>query len=63
MFFFFFSCYGLLLVVVVVVVVGVANGRGDCGWCCGCFLGSGIYYFIIVNILFYCDILFYCVES
>ena len=41
---------------VVGVVVGVANGRGGCGWWCGCFLGSGIYYFIIVNILFYCDV-------
>ena len=29
---------------------------GGCGWCCGCFLGSGIYYFIIVDILFYCDV-------
>ena len=53
-FFFFFSCCGL---VVVVVVVGVANGRDGCGWCCGCFLGSEIYYFIVM------DILFYCVES
>ena len=50
-FFFFFSYYGL-----VVVVVVVANGRCGCGWCCGCFLGSGIYYFIIVSILFYCDV-------
>ena len=49
-FFFFFACYGL------VVVMGVADGRGGCGWCCGCFLGSGIYYFIVVVILFYCDI-------
>ena len=40
----------------VVVVVGVANGRDGCGWCCGCFLGSEIYYFIVVDILFYCDI-------
>ena len=45
-FFFFFSCCGLL---VVVVVVGVANGRGGCGRCCGCFLGSGIYYFIVLK--------------
>ena len=52
-FFFFFSCCGL---VVVRVVVAVADGKGDCGWCCGCFLGSGIYYFIVVVILFYCDI-------
>ena len=35
-----------------VVVVGVANGRGGCGW----FFGSRIYYFIVVVILFYCDI-------
>ena len=41
---------------VVVVVVVVADGRGGCGWCCGCFLGSGIYYFIVGDILFYCDI-------
>ena len=52
-FFFFFSYCGL--VVVVVVVVAVANGRGGCGWCCGCFWGSGIYYFIVGDILFYCD--------
>ena len=31
--FFFFLC-GL---VVVVVVMGVADGRGSCGWCCGFF--------------------------
>ena len=42
--------------VVVVVVVAVADGRGVCGWCSTCFLGSGIYYFIIEDILFYCDI-------
>ena len=42
--------------VFVAVVVAVANGRGGCGWCCGCFLDSGIYYFIVVVILFYCDI-------
>ena len=52
--FFFLFCCGL--VVVVVVVVSVANGREGCGWCCGCFLDSGIYYFIVVDILFYCDI-------
>ena len=39
---------------VVVVVVAVVDGRGDCGWCCGCFLGSKIYYFIVKDILFYC---------
>ena len=33
------------------------DGKGGCGWCYGCFLGSGIYYFILD------DILFYCVES
>ena len=40
----------------VVVVVGVADGRGGCGcgWCCRCFLGSGVYYFIVMFILFYC---------
>ena len=52
-FFFFSSCCGL---VVVVVVVAVADGRGGCGWCYGFFLGSGIYYFIVVIIIFYCDI-------
>ena len=51
-FFFFFFCCGLV-VVVVVVVVGVADGRGGYGWCCGCFLGSEIYYFIVLVILFY----------
>ena len=29
---------------------------GGCGWCCGCSLDSGIYYFIVVVILFYCDV-------
>ena len=53
-FFFFLTYYGL--VVVVGVVVDVADGRGGCGWCCGCFLGSGIYYFIVLVILFYCDV-------
>ena len=38
-FFFFFPLVVGLVVVVVVVVVGVADGRGGCGWCCGCFLG------------------------
>ena len=37
----------------VAVVVVVANGRGGYGWCCGCFLGSEIYYFIVLVILFY----------
>ena len=45
----FFPYCGLM----VVVVIGVADGRGGCGWCCGFFLGSRIYYFIIVDILFY----------
>ena len=53
-FFFFITYYGL--VVVVGVVVDVADGRGGCRWCCGCFLGSGIYYFIVLVILFYCDV-------
>ena len=53
-FFFFFFCCGLVVVVGVVVVM--ANGRGGYGWCCGCFLDSGIYYFIVGDILFYCDI-------
>ena len=42
--------------VAVVVVVGVVDGRGDCGWCCRCFLDSEIYYFIVEDILFYCDV-------
>ena len=37
-------------------MVGVADGRGSCDWCYGCFLDSEIYYFIIVDILFYCDV-------
>ena len=41
---------------VMVVFVAVANGRSGCGGCCGFFWGSGIYYFIVVVILFYCDI-------
>ena len=41
---------------VLVVIVGVADGRGCCDWYCGCFLSSEIYYFIIVIILFYCDV-------
>ena len=60
-FFFFFACCGLLVVVVVVVlvvvvVVVVADGRSGCGWCYGCFLDSKIYYFVVVVILFYCDV-------
>ena len=37
-----------------VVVVAMADGRGD--WCCLCIFFSGIYYFIVVVILFYCDV-------
>ena len=36
----------------VVVVVGVANGRGVCGF----FVSSVKYYFIVKDILFYCDV-------
>ena len=55
LFFFLFACCGLVVVVVAVgVVVVVADGRGGCGWCYGCLLGSGIYYFIVIFILFYC---------
>ena len=46
----------VVVVVVVSVVVAVVDGRGGCGWCCGYFLGSGIYYFIVMVILFYCDV-------
>ena len=45
-----------VVVVVVGVVVVVADGRGGCGCGYGCFLGSGIYYFIVEDILFYCDV-------
>ena len=39
-----------------VVFVIMAEGRGSCDWC-GFFLSSGIYiFFIIVVIIFYCDI-------
>ena len=34
----------------------VVDGRSGCGWCCEIFLGSEIYYFIVVVILFYCDV-------
>ena len=38
----------------------VADGRSGCGcgcgWCCENFLGSWIYYFIVVDILFYCSV-------
>ena len=58
-FFFFLLWVWLCLVVVVVVVgvvVGVADGRGGCGWCWVVFLGSGIYYIIVDDILFYYEI-------
>ena len=61
-FFFFLWVWLYLVVVVVVVVVGVvvvvavAYGRGGCGWCCFVFLGSGIYYIIVDDILFYCEV-------
>ena len=42
--------------VVVVMVVGVVDYRGGCEWCWVVFLNSGIYYFILGDILFYCDI-------
>ena len=42
--------------VVVVVVVAVADGRCGCGWCWVFFLGNGIYYFVIDDILFYCNV-------
>ena len=49
---------------VVGVVVTVADGRGGCGWCCGCFLGSGIYYFIVgIYYFIVMFILFYYVEN
>ena len=50
-FFFFFPYCGL-----VVVVVAVANGRVVMVGAVDVFLDSGIYYFIIVFISFYCDI-------
>ena len=53
-FVFLFTCCGLVVVLVVVVVV--TDGRSGCGWYCGCFLGSKIYYFIVVVIIFYCDV-------
>ena len=45
----------MVVVVGVAAVVAVADGRGSCEWCWVVFLGSGIYYFIIEDILFYCD--------
>ena len=37
----------------VVVVVVVPDGRGGCGWFQVVFLDNGIYYFIVIFILFY----------
>ena len=51
-FFFFFPCYGL----VVVLVVAVADGRVVVVGAVDVFLDSGIYYFSVVIILFYCDV-------
>ena len=39
--------------VVVAVVVAVADGRGACGRYWVFFLCNGIYYFIVIFILFY----------
>ena len=55
-FFFFFFCCGLVVVVVAAAAAAVADGRSGCGWCCENFLGSGIYYFIVMVILFYCGV-------
>ena len=38
------------------VVMAVADGKGGCGLCWVVFLSSGIYYFIVEVILFYCDV-------
>ena len=40
----------------VVVVVAVPDGRGSCRWFRIVFLDNGIYYFIVGDILFYCDV-------
>ena len=53
---FFFFAYCGLVVVVVVLMLAVADGRGSYGRCCVCFLSNGIYYFIVMVILFYCDV-------
>ena len=44
------------MVVVVGVDVAVADGRGGCGWCWVVFLGSRIYYIILDDIFFYCEV-------
>ena len=43
---------------VAAAAAAVADGRSGCGcgWCCENFLGSWIYYFIVVDILFYCSV-------
>ena len=41
---------------VAAAAVAVADCRSGCDWCCENFLGSGIYYFIVVVILFYWDV-------
>ena len=46
----------MVVAVTVAVAVAMADGKSGCGGCCGFFLGSGIYYFIVVVILFYCDV-------
>ena len=56
LFFFMLCCGCQSRVVVVGVVVVVANGRGGCDWCYGCFLNNGIYYFIMEDILFCCNV-------
>ena len=45
-----------MVVVVVAMVVAVTDGRGGCGWCWVVFLGSGIYYIILDDIFFYCEV-------
>ena len=45
-----------MVVVAVAAVVAVADCRSGCGWCCENFLSDGIYYFIVVVILFYCGV-------
>ena len=38
------------------MVMTVSDGRGGCGWFWVIILGSEIYYFIVGNILFYCNV-------
>ena len=45
-----------MVVAAAAAVAAVADGRSGCGWCCENFLGSWIYYFIVVDILFYCSV-------